>query len=141
MFFAKLKLNQAQKSKGQNAKGPIELTEIEKLLFAADDESDDSDNDLNEPFGNCFGASNRLGGSHRDEGLQADSNEGSSAQPNNLTNGGRPQRKPKSKNIFTFDITSFTILHAASQCSTEASLLLSNLTKRLAVILVAPLSS
>ena len=102
----KLKLNQAQKSKGQNAKA-IKLTEIEKLLFAHGDESDDSDEDMNDQFGGGFGAPSRLG-SHREEGLQVDSNEGSSViQANNLTTGGRPQRKPKSKNLIcNFIITS-----------------------------------
>ena len=136
MFSHKLKLNQAQKSKGQNAKGQIELTEIEKLLFAADDESDDSDNDMNEPFGTCFGATSRLGGSHREEGLQADSNEGSSIQPNNQTNGGRPQRKPKSKKMFTLPVTSCSLSLAASCCRAKVVKLLLNHTKRLTAILV-----
>ena len=90
-------LIQAQKSKGQNAKEPMKLTAIEKMLFAHLDESDDSSDEQNE----TIGGQNKVGGSVREEGLHADSNENSSvrgAPANSVVNGGRPQRKTKSKN-------------------------------------------
>ena len=77
----------------------MKLNEIEMMLFAHLDESDDSSNDQNETVGGQV----KLGGSVREEGLNADSNENScsirGAPANSVANGGgRPQRKTKSKN-------------------------------------------
>ena len=75
----------------------MKLTAIEKMLFAHLDESDDSSDEQNE----TIGGQNKVGGSVREEGLHADSNENSSvrgAPANSVVNGGRPQRKTKSKN-------------------------------------------
>ena len=78
----------------------MELTEIERMLQDESDDSSDDQNELNEtaPVGRAY-----MGGSIREEGLHADSNEGSSIRcapaTNSVVNGGRPQRKKtKSKN-------------------------------------------
>ena len=74
----------------------MKLTALEKMLFAQLDESDDSSDEQNQ----TNGGQNKLGGSVREEGLNADSNENSlirGAPANSVANGGRPQRKTKSK--------------------------------------------
>ena len=73
------------------------MTDIEKMLFAHLDESDDSSDEQND----TNGAPAKIGGSVREEGLNADSNENSSirgAPASSVAGGGRPQRKQKSKN-------------------------------------------
>ena len=67
-------------------------------MFAHLDESDDSSDEQNETIG---GGQMKIGGSVREEGLHADSNEESSLRDvpaSSVANGGRPQRKTKSKN-------------------------------------------
>ena len=68
------------------------------MLFAHLDESDDSSDEQND----TNGAPAKIGGSVREEGLNADSNENSSirgAPASSVAGGGRPQRKQKSNFI------------------------------------------
>ena len=69
-------------------------------MFAHLDDSDDSSDEQNNNETNG-GSKAKIGGSVRDEGPHGDSNEGSSlrgAPASSVTNGGRPQRRTKSKN-------------------------------------------
>lgn len=66
-------------------------------MFCNDDESSSSDDDANEVQGVSFMHSTSL----REEVQPTESNEGSSIRGAGITNGGRPQRKTKSKIPFT----------------------------------------
>ena len=73
-------------------------------MFGNDDESDGSDYEQKD----THGAPMKVGSSLREEGPCAESNEGSSLRgaAASVTNGGRPQRKTKSKN-FSSQIPTF----------------------------------
>jgi len=74
-------------------------------MFGNDDESDASDDEQNDTHGAPMKVG---GGSLREEGPCGESNEGSSVRgaAASVTNGGRPQRKTKSKN-FSSQIPAF----------------------------------
>ena len=90
----------------------MKLTDVEKMMFANDDESDDSSDGHNNDT--IHSQANQRCVSVRDEGPQLDSNENSFirvAPPMSVTNtsNSRPQRKSKSKTNF-YDLNS-TRLH------------------------------
>ena len=86
----------------------MELTDLEKLLYGGDDDEED-DSEENNPEPQKIG---KLGStSMRDDAPQMDSYDTNSlagAGVTSLTNGGRPQRRQKSKKILCFP------LHCAS---------------------------
>ena len=79
------------------------MTAVEEMLFALDDDSEDSEENPKEAL-IAAGAPTKQASSLRDLSVHIESNEGSSirgAPTNSVANGGRPQRRSKSKKNYS----------------------------------------